>query len=287
MSEKIRILRRPDGAEIAYGLARGNAPRPLLALAHGMGSNMTRWSEFFGQTTLRASWDLLRFDMRGHGGSLWRGRTGMETWCDDLAAILDTERYERAVVGGNCLGANFALHFAHRYPQRTQGLVLVEPMPLEAQAGLLRSLRWLAPLVRLAAAGIRALNALGLHRRRLPLLDLEELDKASRAALRQDPQAISRLYASPLFDLRYMPSAAYLQDLLELWRPARLDTIVAPALALPSTGARFTDPARVEAALHAMPRLTLERIEALHWIPTEQPLRMREAIERWCERLLK
>ena len=141
--------------------------------------------------------------------------------------------------------------------------------------------------MRLAAAGIRALNALGLHRRRLPVLDLEELDKASRAALRQDPQAISRLYASPFFDLRYMPSAAYLQDLLEMWRPARLDTVVVPALALPSTGARFTDPALVEAALHAMPRLTLERIEALHWIPTEQPLRMREAIERWCERLLK
>ncbi len=114
MTEKIRILRRPDGAEIAYGVTRGNAPRPLLALAHGMGSNMTRWSEFFGQTALRASWDLLRFDMRGHGGSLWRGRTGMEIWCDDLAAILDAERYERAVVGGNCLGANFALHFAHR-----------------------------------------------------------------------------------------------------------------------------------------------------------------------------
>ena len=287
MKEEIRTLDRPGGARIAYRLARGNAPRPLLALAHGMGSNMTRWSEFFGQTALRASWDLLRFDMRGHGGSLWRGRTGMEIWCDDLAAILDAERYGRAVVGGNCLGANFAVFFAHRYPHRTAGLVLVEPMPLEAQAGLLRSLRWLAPLLRLAAAGIRALNALGLHRRRLPLLDLEELDKASRAAARQDPQAISRLYASPFFDLRYMPSAAYLQDLLELWRPARLDTIVAPALALPSTGARFTDPALVDEALRALPRLTLEHIEALHWIPTEQPKQMREAIERWCERLLK
>jgi pimeloyl-ACP methyl ester carboxylesterase len=82
-----------------------------------------------------------------------------------------------------------------------------------------------------------------------------------------------------------MPSAAYLQDLLELWRPLRLDTIAAPALALPSTGAHFTDPALAEEALRALPNLTLERIAALHWIPTEQPQQMREAIERWCERL--
>lgn len=285
MNERIRSLDRPDGARIGYGIHRGEARRPLLALAHGMGSNMTRWSEFFEQTTLKASWDLLRFDMRGHGRSVWRGRVGMESWSDDLTAILDAERYERAVVGGNCLGANFALHFAHRYPRRTAGLVLVEPMPLEAQAGPLRRLRWLAPLLRLAAGGIRALNALGLHRRRLPDLDLEMLDAVTRAAARQDPQAISRLYASPFFDLRFMPSAAYLQDLLELWRPVRLDTISAPALALPSTGARFTDPVLAEEALRALPNLTLERIAALHWIPTEQPQQMREAIERWCERL--
>jgi pimeloyl-ACP methyl ester carboxylesterase len=286
VNEHIRSLERPDGARIAYGIIRADGPRPLLALAHGMGSNMTRWSEFFGQTALRASWDLLRFDMRGHGGSLWRGRIGMELWCDDLAAILDAERYERAVVGGNCLGANFALHFAHLYPRRTAGLVLVEPMPLQAQSGLLRRVRWLAPLLQLAADCVRALNALGLHRRLLPPLDLEALDAASRAAARQDAQAISRLYASPLFDLRYMTTAAYLQDLVQLWRTVPpLASIQTPALALVSTGRHFTDPSLVQQAMAAMPRLTLKRIEALHWIPTEQPQAMREAIETWCEGL--
>lgn len=282
INERIRALERPDGARVGYGIVRDAKTRPLLAFAHGMGSNMTRWSEFFRETALKASWDLLRFDMRGHGRSLWRGRVGMEIWCDDLAAILDAEGYERAVIGGNCLGANFALHFAHRYPARTQGLALVEPMPPEAHTGLLRKLRGLAPLLRLASGCIRALNALGLRRRRLPVLDLEALDRASREAVRRDPQAISRLYASPLFDLRYMPSAAYLQDLVELWRPVELNTIAVPVLALPSSGRHFTDPALAERALRSLPRLTLEFVPALHWIPTEQPERMREAIERWC-----
>jgi len=51
------------------------------------------------------------------------------------------------------------------------------------------------------------------------------------------------------------------------------------------------DGARIGYGIHRgeaqrpLPNLTLERIAALHWIPTEQPQQMREAIERWCERL--
>jgi len=81
--EMIHALDRPDGARIAYATVRGDGPRPLLVLTHGMGSNMSRWSEFFEQTSLKASWDLLRFDLRGHGDSPWRGPTGMEIWCED------------------------------------------------------------------------------------------------------------------------------------------------------------------------------------------------------------
>jgi pimeloyl-ACP methyl ester carboxylesterase len=288
VKESIRALRRPDGAEIAYGIVRGAAARPLLVLAHGMGSNMTRWSEFFEQTTLKTSWDLARLDLRGHGDSPWRGRTGMEIWSEDLAAILDAEGYERAVVGGHCLGAGFALNFAHLRPGRTRGVILVEPMPPPAQRGATRRLRAAAPLIALAARAIRALNALGLGRRRLERLDLEMLDATTRAVMKSQHSArpLTRIYASPLFDLRYMSTAAYLQDLLEIWRPLPpLATIRAPVLALISAGGRFVDPGEVERALAALPRLAVLRIPALHWIPTEQPGPMREAIERWCERL--
>jgi hypothetical protein len=76
MNERACILGRPDGARVGYGIVRGVRTRPLLALAHGMGSNMTRWSEFFRETALKASWDLLRFDMRVTA-SIRRGRVGM------------------------------------------------------------------------------------------------------------------------------------------------------------------------------------------------------------------
>jgi pimeloyl-ACP methyl ester carboxylesterase len=76
------------------------------------------------------------------------------------------------------------------------------------------------------------------------------------------------------------------QDLVELWRPVPpLASIETPALALVSTGRHFTDPLLVQQVMAAMPRLTMKRIEALHWIPTEQPQAMREAIDQWCGRL--
>lgn len=281
----MRNLRRPDGANLAYGITRGASPRPLLVLIHGLASNMTRWSEFIEQTMLARTWDLMRLDLRGHAGSLWRGRIGMEIWCDDLAAILDAEGYERAVIGGHCLGANLAVHFAQRHAQRTQGLVLIEPMPPEAQAGIMRRLQRFAPLLRLAAGAVLIMNRLGIRRRRLERLDLKQLDAVTRVSMASqgNPDAMSQQYASPLLDLRSMPSAVYLQDLVQVGRPLPpLAAIRPPVLALTASGTGFTDPALVEQMLAAVPRLTLKRLDALHWIPTEQPHAMRLAIEQWC-----
>jgi len=285
VTEALRNLRRPDGANLAYGITRGASARPLLVLIHGLASNMTRWSEFIEQTTLAQTWDLMRLDLRGHAGSLWRGRIGMEIWCDDLVAILDAEGYDRAVVGGHCLGANLAVHFSHRHAQRTQGLVLIEPMPPVAQAGIMRRVQRLAPLLRLATSAALGMNRLGIRRRRLEQLDLKQLDAETRAtmATQGNPDAMSRHYASPLLDLRSMPSAVYLQDLLQVGRPLpSFAAIRPPVLALTASGTGFTDPALVEQMLAAVPHLTLKRLDALHWIPTEQPQAMRLAIEQWC-----
>src|SRR2546422_2121475 len=49
-------------------------PYTTLFRSHGLGSNLTRWSEFVANTSLRADWDILRPDLRGHGGSLDRDR---------------------------------------------------------------------------------------------------------------------------------------------------------------------------------------------------------------------
>ena len=175
--ETAATLRAPDGVKLAYRLARAPKSRGLIVLIHGLASNLTRWSEFVERTALKQHWDILRLDLRGHGESMVRGRIGMDEWCRDLAAILEHEHFPNAYLVGNCLGANIALQFAARYPGKTAGLVLVEPMLQPALAGTMKRLQLLKPLFHLAIWLIRQLNALGLYRRRLPPLDLRKLMK--------------------------------------------------------------------------------------------------------------
>ena len=57
-----------------------------------------------------------------------------------------------------------------------------------------------------------------------------------------------------------------------------VSAISAPALALLTTGGGFTDPVVTNRLLEALRGLQIVRLEAQHWIPTEQPEAMRKAI---------
>ncbi len=256
-------------------------------LLHGAASNLTRWSEFVEQTQLRETHDILRLDLRGHGQSLYRGRIGLEIWSDDIAAILKQEGVAHAILIGHCLGANIAATFAARYPTMTAGIVLVEPMLRDALTGQLRTLHPYLPLLKLAAFLLLAANRLGLYRRRIESLDLRELDREFRKRLAEPGggEALVKRYASPLHDLKIMPSANFLQDLVEVERPLPLEKIHAPFLALLSTGRTFADPDITRALLSHLPQGDIQLLDAKHWIPTEQPQAMQNAIEAWCSKL--
>lgn len=283
--ETLRSFVAEDGAAIAYRLRRPAAPRRTLVLLHGLASNLTRWSEFAAATRLAESWDILRLDLRGHGGSLWRGRIGMATWCADLATLLQTEGVPQAVLVGHCLGANLALHFAQRVPDAVAGVVLIEPMFREALRGPLARVAALRPLLSLFAPALRGVAALGLHRRCLAPLDLAELDREARAAMQRAGGTFpERRYASPWEDLRSLPAAAYCQDLLAVTDPLpELSRLRVPALAILSTGAAFSEPQLTLSLLEGLPDCRVVRLAARHWIPTEQPEAMRETIEAWCD----
>ncbi len=287
--ETERRQRLADGTTLAYRLwpaAQPSGPRRVLVLLHGVASNLTRWSEFVEQTRLKASWDLLRLDLRGHGGSFTRGPIGLEIWCEDLRALLEAEGYARAVIVGHSLGAQIALHFAHRYPARAAGLVLIDPLLRPALRGAAAWIARLAPALRVLVTLIRAFNRLGLRRRHIPARDLRRLDESVRAALLssgREREFVAR-YTSARADLRYFPTAHYLQELIEVTRPTPpLSTLAMPVLALLSRAATFTDPARMRAALAAIPAIEIVAIDAFHWPLTERPEAVRTAIERWCE----
>ncbi len=287
--DNARRLALPDGVTLTYRHWRApdNPKRQTLVLLHGLASNHTRWSEFTEQTTLKQHWDILRPDLRGHGESFTRRPIGLEIWCDDLARLLDAEGVQQAVLAGHSLGAQVALLFAARYPTRVAGLVLIDPVYRPALRGWLRLASRIAPLLRAAAAFLRLLNRLGLRRRYLPLRDLRALDEATRAALAQTGQTgdIVQRYTSPLADLRYFPTAHYLQELAEVTRPLPPPAeIRVPVLVLLSRGVTFTDPEIMRAWATQFPLAEIQTIDAWHWPLTEKPVEVCEAIEHWCIR---
>lgn len=282
------MLRAPDGARIAYRVAPAPPGAPLLVLLHGLASNATRWTEFVEHTRLRGRWGLLRLDLRGHGDSFTRRGIGLARWIEDLRELLDQEQHSSAVLAGHSVGAQLALQFAARHPQRCRALVLIDPVFREALAGALRPAARLAPLLRLLAAAIEALNCLGLRRRALPARDLRALDERARREWieRGGGRELAARYSSVWEDLRFFPVAAYLRELHVLAEPLPApQALPMPVLALLSAQPSFVEPARVRRALARLPETTVEPLDTSHWPLTERPREVTVAIERWLDAL--
>ncbi len=283
-----------DGTEIVWRVQPARTPmgRPPIVLIHGLASNMTRWSEFVRETALGVDHDLIRVDLRGHGESMTRRVFTLATWVNDLLALLDTEGITRALLIGHSMGATVALATACRAPERIAGLVLIDPVFREAVVPEKRHYVRNAPLFAGAARVIRLLNRLGLRRRALAPLDLEALDREARLALANpDPAALEAFvvrYSSAREDLRHIPHANYLQDMVEMFRPLpHFGMITAPVLALRSTIAGYQDETIVARRLAEFRRLEVQGVDCHHWPVTERPREVREAIEQWCARAVE
>lgn len=116
-----------DGVSIYYE-AHGQGPAVLLS--HGYGATSAMWE---GQiTALAGSHRLITWDMRGHGATDSPDDQALYTeqaTVDDMAAILDAEGVEQAIVGGLSLGGYMSLAFNLTYPQRVSALMLFDTGP--------------------------------------------------------------------------------------------------------------------------------------------------------------
>ena len=81
--------------------------------------------------------DLVIWDCRGHGRTEPVGRHdayNLSTFADDLHALLEHLRIERAIVGGVSMGAAIATRFALDWPTTVEALVLIRPAWLDRPA---------------------------------------------------------------------------------------------------------------------------------------------------------
>jgi len=125
----IQYTRSGDVA-IAYQVV-GDSPADIVWFRGMAGDLMSTWDQ---PLLLRHAVDLsayarvLMFDKRGTGLSdRVREAPTLETRMDDVRAVLDATGSERAVLWTAHEGSRTALLFAATYPERTAGLVLLEP----------------------------------------------------------------------------------------------------------------------------------------------------------------
>lgn len=108
------------GAEIYWEQTGAGPP---LVLLHGNGGDcgiFSRQTEFFS-----AKWRVIGIDSRGHGRSS-RGadRLSLYDMADDVLCVLNDANVDKANILGFSDGANIAMIFAIRYPERVRSLVL-------------------------------------------------------------------------------------------------------------------------------------------------------------------
>jgi 3-oxoadipate enol-lactonase len=121
---------RPEAAATGSGIADVNGThlyyqtmgrgRPVV-LVHGGLVDSRQWDDQMGP--LARQFRAVRYDLRGYGRSA--APTGPFSPIEDLRALLDFLKIERATIVGLSLGGMIAADFALEYPGRTDRLVLV------------------------------------------------------------------------------------------------------------------------------------------------------------------
>lgn len=106
---------------------------PPLVLCHAFGVSRTMWSPQV--EAFAATHEVITFDQRGCGESDHpkpREESPdpytIDTFSEDLAAVLDDLGIARARILGESMGGATALRFAIRWPERVEALILVSTM---------------------------------------------------------------------------------------------------------------------------------------------------------------
>jgi pimeloyl-ACP methyl ester carboxylesterase len=100
---------------------------PDVVMVHGLTGNLAVWHLHI-VPALRDRFRILTYDMRGHGYSdTPPSGYDPDSMASDLLELLDALGIERPAIVGHSYGADIALYFAARYPERLREAIAIEP----------------------------------------------------------------------------------------------------------------------------------------------------------------
>jgi 3-oxoadipate enol-lactonase len=113
-----------QGLSLDYRVA-GDAGKPPVVFVHGFPFSQEMWSPQV--QTLQSAFRVITYDHRGHGRSdAGDGQYLLEFLVDDLIALLDHLKIEKAILCGLSMGGYVALRAVERNPERVRALVLCD-----------------------------------------------------------------------------------------------------------------------------------------------------------------
>ena len=135
-----KYLNMGDAFVVHY---RDEGPRdaPVIVLIHGSNSFLQTWDDW--TRALISNYRVIRLDLPGHGltGDYRTRSYTRSDYVDVVDAVTKKLRVSRFVLGGNSMGGGVAWAYAHEYPFKVTGLVLVdasgEPEPKNASPPLI------------------------------------------------------------------------------------------------------------------------------------------------------
>jgi len=116
-----------NGIAIDYDDLGGGAD--VLLLVHGHPFDRSMWRPQ-AETAAVAGWRVVVPDLRGYGRTtVVPGKTMLDHFAGDLAALLDHLGIPAAVVGGLSMGGQIAMEFCRLHRPRVRGLLLAATFP--------------------------------------------------------------------------------------------------------------------------------------------------------------
>jgi pimeloyl-ACP methyl ester carboxylesterase len=232
--------------------------RPAVIMLHGFGASLHTWEPW--AAALADRYRVIRYDLPGFGLSPPdpRGDYSLGRDIAVLGALMDALGLARATLIGNSMGGKVAWHFAARYPDRVEKLVLISPDGF-AQPG------------HTYGEAPRVGAALGLMRIFLP----KPLLRMNLAPAYADPSRLTDALVTRYHDLMLAPGArAAMIGRLEqavLEDPAGLlPCITAPTLLVWGERDRLIPVSNSDDYLALMPGAELVRFPALGHLPHEE-----------------
>ncbi len=118
-------LKSVRGISIGYDEYGSGIP---LVLLHGHPFNRSMWQD--QRETLQSICRVITPDLRGYGETtVVPGKTTMEDFAGDLAALLDALEIDRIILGGLSMGGQIVFEFYRQYPTRVLALLLADTQP--------------------------------------------------------------------------------------------------------------------------------------------------------------